>query len=167
MDINNIVVPIDFSEGSLAALKAAEDLARKFGAKLHLFHSHPINFAASSPYAPVLPPYYFEDLTIAAKNQLHDWRLKHCDDDLQVDEHLSELPAAVAIVEFAGILPADLIVIGTRGLTGLKHVLLGSVAERVVQRAPCPVMSVKTAEQHAEASKLQAQSDHAMEGWVV
>ena len=52
--------------------------------------------------------------------------------------------AATVIVEEAARQGADLIVIGTRGLSGFKHLLLGSIAERVVQRAPCPVLTVKT-----------------------
>lgn len=52
-------------------------------------------------------------------------------------------PASAAIVAQAASLPADLIVMGTRGLTGLKHVVLGSVAERVVRTAPCSVLTVK------------------------
>ena len=53
---------------------------------------------------------------------------------------------ATVIVDEAKSLPADLIVIGTHGLTGLKHMLLGSIAERVVQKAPCPVLTVKVAD---------------------
>ena len=151
MGFTRILVPVDFSESSLCALEAAQSLASRFGAELHLFHSQPINFMVSSPYAPALPVYYFEDLTRAAANQLHDWRLKHCDPDLVIGEHLSELPAANAILELAEVLPADLIVIGTRGQTGIKHVLLGSVAERVVQRAKCPVLTVK-ADENADES---------------
>ncbi len=143
MELNRILIPVDFSEASLRALELGQALAAQFGAELHLFHSQPINFVASSPYAPVLPVYYFEDLTRAAASHLHEWRLEHCDGDLAITEHLSEAPAANAILEMAESLPADLIVMGTRGLSGLKHVLLGSVAERVVQHANCPVLTVK------------------------
>ena len=57
--------------------------------------------------------------------------------------HLSEVPAASAIVDMAEELEADLIIMGTRGHTGLKHVLLGSVAERTLRHAPCSVLTVK------------------------
>ena len=60
-----------------------------------------------------------------------------------VETHLSEGPISAVIVNLAKKLEADLIVMGTRGLSGLKHVLLGSVAERIVRSAPCPVMTVK------------------------
>lgn len=143
MEFIRILVPIDFSENSLCALKAAQSLASRFDSKLHLFHSHPIEFVESSVYASTLPAYYLEDLTCAATNRLHEWRLRHCDADLAVSEHLGEVAPAIGISELAETLPADLIVMGTRGLTGLKHVLLGSVAERVVRRAKCPVLTVK------------------------
>ena len=128
MEFNRIVVPIDFSESSLQALKVGEQLAARFSAEIHLFHSQPITLIATSPYAPVLPVHYFEDLTKAAVKRLHEWRQKHCDEQLEISEHLSELPASAAIVELADTIRADLIVMGTRGLGGLKHVLLGSVA---------------------------------------
>ena len=146
MGFERILVPLDFSDSSLRAVELAQGLAKRFGAELHLFHSQPVNFAVSSPYAPALPVHYFEDLTRAAAQQLHEWRSKHCDPDLVIVEHLGELPPAHAILELADELSIDLIVLGTRGLTGVKHVLLGSVAERVVQRAHCPVMTVKADE---------------------
>jgi nucleotide-binding universal stress UspA family protein len=143
MGFTRILVPVDFSESSLRALEAAQSLASGSGAELHLFHSQQINFAVSSPYAPALPVYYFEDLTRAAADHLHNWRLEHCHSELTVKEHLSELPAANEILNLADELSADLIVMGTRGLTGIKHLLLGSVAERVIQRAGCPVLTIK------------------------
>ncbi len=143
MNFENILVAIDFSETSKRALEAAEDLARRCKARLHLVHSHPIQFLSSSPYAPVLPVYHFDDLDAAARKQLHTWRTEHCAEGLEVEEHLTEEPPSLAIVDTANEIGADLIVIGTRGLTGLKHVLLGSVAERVVQGAKCPVLTIK------------------------
>ena len=63
----------------------------------------------------------------------------------QAPETRGTLADQLAIAAQAESLPADLIVMGTRGLTGLKHVVLGSVAERVVRTAPCPVLTVKAA----------------------
>jgi nucleotide-binding universal stress UspA family protein len=62
---------------------------------------------------------------------------------VQTEEHLSPLFPPEGIAESAAEVGADLIVMGTRGLTGFKHVLLGSVAERTVRTAPCPVLTVK------------------------
>jgi nucleotide-binding universal stress UspA family protein len=143
MDFKRIIVPVDFSENSRRALEVGQELATRFGAELHLFHSQPISWACTSPYDSVLPANYFEDITKAAAKKLHEWRDQYCDEKLEIAEHLSELPAPAAILELADTLDADLIVMGTRGLGALKHVLLGSVAERVVQRAKCPVLTVK------------------------
>jgi nucleotide-binding universal stress UspA family protein len=62
---------------------------------------------------------------------------------VKASSHLSEVPAASAIVGQAEELGVDLIIMGTRGHTGLKHVLLGSVAERTLRHAPCSVLTVK------------------------
>jgi nucleotide-binding universal stress UspA family protein len=62
---------------------------------------------------------------------------------IEVETVVREGYPATVIEEEAARLGADLIVIGTRGLSGLKHLLLGSIAERVVQKAPCPVLTVK------------------------
>ncbi len=62
---------------------------------------------------------------------------------IQCESHLIAQTPSAAIVEAAEQIGADLIVMGTRGLSGLKHILLGSVAERTVRVAPCPVMTVK------------------------
>ena len=64
----------------------------------------------------------------------------------RVDRRLLQGAAAVEIVELARSADFDLIVMGTHGRTGLKHVLMGSVAERVLRTAPCPVLTVKASE---------------------
>jgi universal stress protein A len=62
---------------------------------------------------------------------------------VSVETHVSAHDPVSAILELTRSLPVDLVVMGTRGLTGIKHVLLGSVAERTVRLAPCPVLTVK------------------------
>jgi nucleotide-binding universal stress UspA family protein len=68
---------------------------------------------------------------------------KVASDGVTATSQLSEFPAASAVLDLAERLGADLIVMGTRGRTGLKHVLLGSVAERTLRHAPCSVLTVK------------------------
>ena len=68
--------------------------------------------------------------------------------------------AATVIVEEAAPARADLIVIGTHGRSGLKHLLLGSIAERVVQKAPCPVLTVKRATPEAASARRNAIRTH-------
>lgn len=66
---------------------------------------------------------------------------------LACETHVLHGPAADAIAEAARTFQVDLVVMGTRGLTGLKHVLLGSVAERTVRTVPCPVLTVRAREE--------------------
>jgi universal stress protein A len=147
--VQNILVAVDFSEYAKVALRYAEFLAEGFGATLTLVH-------AVEPYI------YPEDISAGLTIEEVDARamLKH-------KEKLEELrgtvkpgiPTSVVvtmgtpwnqIVAMAKSWNADLIVIGTHGRTGLKHVLMGSTAERVVRHAACPVLVV-----HAQATDGQ------------
>ena len=143
-----ILVPVDFSEHSAAALAAAVELASVFGSKLHLLHCYQIQPGGVSPYGIAIPPSYFAEIRDAASRQLAEWQEKNVPTAIPVDATtMSESPSE-AIIMTANKIGADLIVMGTRGLSGFKHVMLGSVAERTVRLAPCPVMTV-----HATGSK--------------
>lgn len=143
-----ILVPVDFSEHSTAALKAAVELARVFDSKLHLLHCYQIQPGGMSPYGIAIPSSYITEIRDVASRQLAEWQEKHVPAGIPVDAvAVPEVPFE-AIVETAKAIGADLIVMGTRGLSGFKHVMSGSVAERTVRFAPCPVMTV-----HAPGSK--------------
>ena len=141
-----ILVPIDFSDHSSAALDLAIDVARTYGATLHLLHCYPIDPGAISPYGIVIPEGFDRDVREAAGNQLARWADKAAAANVAVEQHLSSMFPAEVIARTAEEIGADLIVMGTRGLSGLKHVLLGSIAERVLRLAPCPVLTVKAPE---------------------
>ena len=143
MEIRKIVVPVDFSEHSKVALETAIDLAKANKARMHLLHSYPIFVADLSPYGYALPANLDRDVREAAATQLAQWADKARGEGVAVETSLTPTPACQATVELAGELHADLIVMGTRGLSGLKHVMLGSVTERTVRLAPCPVLTVK------------------------
>ncbi len=145
-----ILVPIDFSEHSTAALETAVELARVFGSKLHLLHCYQIQPGGVSPYGIAVPSSYFAEIRDAAARQLAEWQEERVPADIPVEiSTMSEVPSQ-AIVITAKEIGADLVVMGTRGLSGFKHVMLGSVAERTVRLAPCPVMTV-----HAPAAKSE------------
>ena len=72
-----ILVPVDFSEHSTAALEAAVELARVFDSKLHLLHCYQINPGGLSPYGIAIPEGYFTDIRDAASRQLAEWQEKH------------------------------------------------------------------------------------------
>ena len=79
----------------------------------------------------------------AAARRLEEWREKAAADGVEAEARLSANLPSMGITDAATEEKADLIVMGTRGLSGIKHVLLGSVAERTLRTAPCPVLTVK------------------------
>lgn len=143
MDIRTILVPVDFSDHSAEALKQAVELAKSFGAAIHLLHCYPINVGGISPYGLVLPDNFSLQLRTAAARKLSEWSEKATAEGVAVEEILTPMLPSETISSTAQERGADLIVMGTRGLTGLKHVMLGSVAERTIRIAPCPVLTVK------------------------
>lgn len=135
--LKNILVATDFGPASTAALTYGRALAKTFGARLHLLHVAENFFlrpAMNDPYA----------LRAAAARQLEDCLTAEDRADraahavLQVSDDTAE-----AITDYARAKPIDLIVVGTHGRTGVSHLLAGSVAERVVRTAPCPVLTVR------------------------
>jgi nucleotide-binding universal stress UspA family protein len=142
-----ILVPVDFSDHSKEALDTAIQIAHLFGSTVHLLHCYHIQTAGISPYGIVLPSGYYADIRAAAEKHLNDWYEMVSNEGIQSESILSADSPSLAINLAAEEVEADLIVMGTRGLSGLKHAVLGSVAERVVRLAPCPVLTVK----HPEA----------------
>jgi nucleotide-binding universal stress UspA family protein len=138
-----ILVPVDFSEHSARALEMAIDLAKAFGAGVHLLHCYQIQPLSISPYGIVLPESFDRDVREAAERRTDEWRTKVMLEGIEVEASLSSRFPSLEISETASEVGADLIVMGTRGLSGIKHVLLGSVAERTLRLAPCPVLTVK------------------------
>lgn len=143
MGFQRILVPIDFSEHSERALEMARDLAKAFDAKLLLLHCYQVSPGAVSPYGIVLPENFDREVREAAARRLDEWRDKASADGVDAEARLSSTFPSMGIVDAAVEEKADLVVMGTRGLSGLKHVLLGSVAERTLRTAPCPVLTVK------------------------
>ena len=139
----NILVPVDFSEHSARALEVAIELAKAFDGKVTLLHCYQIQPAAATPYGIVLPEGFDREIREAATRQLEERLEKARAAGVEASASLSAMFPSLAIPETASELGADLIVMGTRGLSGLKHVVLGSVAERTLRAAPCPVLTVK------------------------
>ncbi len=145
MDIKTILVATDFSESANNAIETAVEFAKKFEAELVLIHAYRVEIPMASPMTAggyVLPDGFFEQLGSHARTQVEETAKELEAQGIKATGVAVEQSAAVAIVEEAKSRPADLIVMGTRGLTGLKHVALGSVADRVARTAPCPVLTV-------------------------
>lgn len=143
MQVRKILVPTDFSVHSAKAIDAAATLAKAFGAKVHVLHAYHLPMLVGMPDEVVIPPDFWTTVRDAAARKLEKAAQQLKGQGVEVETHLVEFVPSDAIVQTARDLGVDLIVMGTRGLTGLKHVLLGSVAERTLRLAPCAVLTVK------------------------
>jgi universal stress protein A len=145
MKIQSILVATDFSEGADEALAYAADLAAHFEAEVVLLHAYNVEIPMASPVMSggyVLPDGFFEEISKQARLRTEEKARKLEAAGLRVIQVALDEPAAIAIVDEARRRNVDMIVMGTRGLTGLKHVALGSIADKVVRTAPCPVLTV-------------------------
>ena len=140
---SKILVPIDFSDHSSAAIDTATEIAKIFGAKIDLLHCYPVYSGGVSPYGIVAPATYYTDIRNAAERRIRQSQEKLEAEGVEAESSVSSPYPPDTIVERAQEIGADLIVMGTRGLTGFKHAMLGSVAERTIRLAPCPVLTVK------------------------
>ena len=145
IDLNRILLPTDFSEYAKAAQNYAVDLAKKFGAELHLLHvSVDMLAMVPEPGMNFLPPGdYLRDMQKAAKEALSQILPGDTCDGVKIVRDVRLGSPFVEIVRYAKDTDIDLIVIGTHGRTGLAHALMGSTAEKVVRKAPCPVLTVR------------------------
>ena len=148
-EFKTILVPHDFSDDANAALETALDLARRLGAEIHLLHSYQQPIDALSPYGVAIPAGMIPEIRDAALARLRAIAERHAGSGVRLHVRVVEGTPSLAITDATESLHADLVVMGTRGLTGLRHLLLGSVAERTVRTARCPVLTVKAAEKKA------------------
>jgi nucleotide-binding universal stress UspA family protein len=143
--IKNVLVATDFSEPAAAALAYGRELARSYGATLHVLNAiDDIRWRYSLDMSPALLVGVQDDL----EENSRQWLAKLLTDEDRTQLHarpvtfISGSPADT-IVEYAKSAKIDVIVIGTHGRRGMSHMLMGSVAERVVRLAPCPVLTVR------------------------
>jgi nucleotide-binding universal stress UspA family protein len=138
-----ILIATDFSDPADHARDVGVELAKQFGAEVHLVHAFDVPLVLVTPYDVAVPDGLIRDAREAAKKKLGAAAEAIRAEGLEATPHLVEVPAAPAIAEVAAQVKADIVVVGTHGRTGLKHVLLGSVAERTLRLAPCAVLAVK------------------------
>jgi nucleotide-binding universal stress UspA family protein len=139
-----VLCAVDFSEYSDYALAYAVHLAKAFGSELKLLHVVELPFLPSYSLAGVpdlsIP---VEEIERGAREKLQELVARCRAVYEKVDGDVRTGTAFVEIISYARETDADLIVVGTHGRTGLRHMIIGSVAEKVVRKAPCPVLSVK------------------------
>jgi nucleotide-binding universal stress UspA family protein len=146
--IETLLVPIDFSPASMQMLNYAAAFARRFNANVHLVHVYPHDESALVPGAGDLTRQTAEELF---NDQLLPVHRKQVRSFLPQNYHVRSGIAYQEICELAREIQADLILLATRGHTGLKRVLLGSTAERVVRMAPCAVLVIRPKKQKSRA----------------
>ena len=144
MKIQTILVPCDFSENSMAGIDYARDLARKFKARVVLAHVSPSaeRLVVYGPPPAHLPKDLEDTVAEGVERGFAEVKERFSDADDVATVHLHGEPAE-ELVDHASKNNLDVIVMSTHGRTGLGHLVLGSVAERVVRTAACPVLTVK------------------------
>ena len=157
--MKRILVAVDFSEASVDALKRAISIAKKFEAKLLVLHV--IHDPANSPgfyVSKKAGKKVFRNMEESAQQMMKEFTAKYLKKFQDYDTFvITGLPGA-QIINFAGKKNADLIVMGTHGRGGLDRLMLGSVADKVIRGATCPVLSVR--ELKSKGKEKQAQESN-------
>lgn len=139
--LKHVLLPVDFSDNSVRATEYAILFCQRYRATLHLLH------VIEDPmvYLPVLESYSLPShgqLETYAQDRLENWLPSEQVDGLTVEYQWMHGNPAARIVEYARDCRLDLIVMGAHGRGGATHLLMGNTAEKVVRRAPCPVLTV-------------------------
>lgn len=147
MKIEKILFPIDFSEGSMNALDYAISLSKEYNAKLYLLHVvHDISMTAGWQVPHIRVDELYRDMEEGARKEIE----KCCMEELRELKNIEKIVLRgipdEEILKVSRKEKIDLIVIGTHGRTGIDRLLFGSTAEKVVRKAPCPVLSVRLPE---------------------
>ncbi|MFO0951803.1 MAG: universal stress protein [Isosphaeraceae bacterium] len=145
IEIRSILAPTDFSKHSELAVRYACGLAEKLGAKLYLLHvlSEVVPVGPDPMLAPVMPPEFYKETEAASKEALMKLLDPAWGKPTAVETAVRWGSPVDVVVDHAATHGVDLIVIATHGRTGLSHMLLGSVAERMIREAPCPVLTIR------------------------
>lgn len=145
IQINRILIPTDFSDHSANALRYGCVLAEKFSSEIYLLHVMQDLVAMIPEPGLAFPPPgdYMAELKVSADAALAklpdpDWGVT-----AEIVRDTRQGPPFLEILRYARAKECDLIVMGTHGRSGLAHMLMGSVAEKVVRKAACPVLTVR------------------------
>ena len=158
-NLRTILVATDFSQTAQAGIDWAVLLASSHGARIELVHALLVPNRATD-FVPS-PPDFTEALQEAASGKLNEAAEAIRAKGVEVDSHLRLGVPSQVLLQTADDKEVDTIVVGTRGLTGIRHLLLGSTAERVVQHATCPVLTVHPgdADHHREIRTVLVSTD--------
>jgi nucleotide-binding universal stress UspA family protein len=147
MKVERILFPSDFSEGSSHALPYAVDLTKHYNCKLYILHVvHDVAKATDSHIPHISADELYKEITAWAQNEIEKCCLEEIRGLPDVEKMVLKGIPYEEIIKFTEEQKIDMIVMGTYGRKGLERFLFGSTADRVVRRAPCPVMTVRAPE---------------------
>ena len=145
MKVERILFPTDFSEGAAIAMHYAVDLAKRYNATLHILHViYDFTKATGSHIPHVSADEMYKEMNKWAQNEIDKCYMEETRDLRGVEKSVMEGIPYEEIIKFAEKDKSDMIVIGTYGRSGLERFIFGSTAERVVRKAPCAVLTVRT-----------------------
>ena len=145
--LRKVLVPTDFSESARHALTYGTSFAREYDAELTLLHVvENLTVGYASDLFPVPMQEVFQEISGYAKTELAKLGAQAREKNVSVVEHVAQGKPSAEIIRFAQETEIDMIVLGTHGKGMLDQALFGSTTERVVRRAPCPVLTVRLAE---------------------
>jgi nucleotide-binding universal stress UspA family protein len=148
---NRILCPVEFDPNSVQALRLAGELSHERNAILHLLH---VVDVAIPPKAEVTVP--FDKIEAAVTTKLERLARQEIDRGVRYEIHVETGDPALQILDAAKRLRANLILMATHGRKGLHRLVLGSVAERVVRKAPCPVLTLTPTTSRVRVSRTRA-----------
>ena len=143
MKVDNILIPIDFSENADRVLTDGIFVAEKFGAKIHVVFAAQIFQDYSEFFVMHVPNIQYEENIVAsAEKRMEAFLEKSQGEDFKCTHKILSGDVAESILEYVEEEGIDMIVMGTHGYKGLDKILFGSVAEKVVKMAKCPVLTI-------------------------
>jgi nucleotide-binding universal stress UspA family protein len=144
LKINKILVPIDFSDYSKSALRYAVNFAKLFKADIFLIYViEPVIYPPDFSMGQIAIPAVTTEFDERAKEELKKLAKNEIPPELKVTTIIKTGKPFVEIIETAAESDVDLIIIATHGHSGVEHILFGSTAEKVVRKAPCPVLTLR------------------------
>ncbi len=143
-DIKKILLPTDFSEGSIAVISYVLSLAGKYDAHIDILHIIHEFGDMTDFYVPHMSYDVIEkEMEDAARNNMENFCRENVEGKAKFEIHTRKGTPFLEIIQAARDLQSDLIVMGTHGRTGIDHILFGSTAEKVVRKSPIPVLTVR------------------------
>ncbi len=143
-EIKKVLVPIDFSDFSKNSLRYAVNFAKKFNAEIYLIYVvEPVIYPPDFSMGQIAIPSASAEWDERAKEELENLVKTEIPEGINVKTILKNGKPFLEIIDTASEENVDLIIIATHGHTGVEHILFGSTAEKVVRKAPCPVLTLR------------------------